>query len=101
MYIAVVSYSYCRLSQVDGSGNSDDDSDGKDRPVLWALSAGNLDTARPEWFPGQVSLVTTRKFRLVLEGKASNGGFAIDQLTFSPGDCGIRPEAAVPGGVRY
>ena len=28
-----------------------------------------------------------KTFRLVLEGKASNGGFAIDQLTFNPGDC--------------
>ena len=23
----------------------------------------------------------------MLEGKASNGGFAIDQMTFNPGDC--------------
>ena len=28
-----------------------------------------------------------KTFRLVLEGKASNGGFAIDQMTFNPGDC--------------
>ena len=31
-----------------------------------------------------------KTFRLVLEGKASNGGFAIDQLTFNPGDCPSR-----------
>ena len=51
------------------------------------LSASEMDTARPEWFPGQVAVDMSKAFRLVLEGKASNGGFAIDQLTFNPGDC--------------
>ena len=46
-----------------------------------------MDTARPEWQPGQVTVQNNRDFRLYLEGKASNGGFAIDQLTFYPGEC--------------
>ena len=54
---------------------------------IWFLTADSLDTARPEWEPGQVTIDTNRDFRLYLEGKASNGGFAIDQLTFYPGDC--------------
>ena len=37
-------------------------------------------------FP-QVAVDMRKTFRLVLEGKASNGGFAIDQMTFNPGDC--------------
>ena len=51
------------------------------------LSASELDTARPEWSAGQVTVDMTKDFRLVLEGKASNGGFAIDQLEFNPGEC--------------
>ena len=54
---------------------------------LWYLSASELDTARPEWSAGQVAVNMNKDFRLVLEGKASNGGFAIDQLTFNSGDC--------------
>ena len=54
---------------------------------LWYLSASELDTARPEWSAGQVAVDMSKDFRLVLEGKASNGGFAIDQLTFNQGDC--------------
>ena len=69
-------------------GSTDEaEEDAGERPSLWFLSASSLDTARPEWSPGQVSVDMSRDFRLVLEGKASNGGFAIDQLTFYPGDC--------------
>ena len=57
---------------------------------LWYLSASELDTARPEWSAGQVAVDMSKDFRLVLEGKASNGGFAIDQLTFNQGDCASR-----------
>jgi hypothetical protein len=34
-----------------------------------------------------VSVNADTDFRLVLEGKASNGGFAIDHLVFYPGKC--------------
>ncbi len=51
------------------------------------MSASSLNTARPEWTAGQVSVSSNSAFRLAFEGKASNGGFAIDQLVFSPGRC--------------
>ena len=60
------------------------------RCQIWLLSASELDTARPEWFAGQVSVDMRKDFRLVIQGKASNGGFAIDQLTFSSGECASR-----------
>jgi len=31
-----------------------------------------------------------------MEGKATNGGYAIDQLVFSSGKCSIRPKEANP-----
>jgi hypothetical protein len=34
-----------------------------------------------------VSVKADTDFRLVLEGKASNGGFAIDHLVFYQGKC--------------
>jgi len=83
-------------SKDDMDEDDDRETDKDDRPALWELSAAELETARPEWGPGQVAVETKKSFRLVIEGKASNGGFAIDQLTFNPGDCPIRPEEASP-----
>ena len=54
---------------------------------IWHMSATTLNTARPEWFPGQVTVDSRSDFRVVMEGKATNGGFAIDQLIFSRGKC--------------
>ena len=54
---------------------------------IWNMSASELDTSRPEWTAGQVEVDARTDFRLTLEGRASNGGFAIDQLVFSPGRC--------------
>lgn len=45
----------------------------------WLIKKTNL--------PKQVSVQADVDFRLVLEGKASNGGFAIDHLVFYQGKC--------------
>jgi len=88
-----------RISRQELSGNGsegeddfgdDDEEDGGGRrgdTTVWAMSAEKLNTARPEWTAGQASVRSNSPFRLVFEGKASNGGFAIDQLVFSPGKC--------------
>jgi hypothetical protein len=46
-----------------------------------------MDTTRPIWFPAQVSVDAQTDFRIMLEGQAMNGGFAVDDLMFSPGSC--------------
>lgn len=88
-----------RIYKYDGDAvdfdGKEDDADASKKLTLWELSAAELDTARPEWQPGQVSVDMRTAFRLVLEGKASNGGFAIDQMTFSPVECSSRPESAI------
>eukprot|EP00094_Tigriopus_californicus_P006176 TCALIF_05946-PA protein Name:"Similar to Mamdc4 Apical endosomal glycoprotein (Mus musculus)" AED:0.05 eAED:0.05 QI:15/0.7/0.81/0.90/0.7/0.90/11/507/432 len=68
--------------------------------VIWSMSAAELNTARPEWMAGQVDMATNSDFRLTLEGKATNGGFAIDQLVFSPGRCSTRPTSAIPAAKK-
>ena len=47
----------------------------------------DLDTVRPEWRAAQVSFSSSSAKRIILEGKANNGGFAVDDLSFHPGDC--------------
>ena len=51
------------------------------------MSATNLNTARPEWMSAQVTVNSRSDFKIVMEGKATNGGYAIDQLVFSQGKC--------------
>lgn len=54
---------------------------------LWELQAKDVDTARPVWAPAQLTLDATTDFRIVLQGMATNGGFAVDDITFSQGPC--------------
>jgi hypothetical protein len=46
-----------------------------------------MDTTRPIWFPAQVAVDAQTDFHIILEGQATNGGFAVDDLMFSPGSC--------------
>ena len=41
------------------------------------MSATTLNTARPDWYPGQVTVNAQSDFRVVLEGKATNGGMCL------------------------
>jgi hypothetical protein len=54
---------------------------------VWVLDAKLIDTSRPIWTPAQVAVEAQNDFRLMLEGQATNGGFAVDDLMFSPGSC--------------
>ena len=46
-----------------------------------------MDTTRPIWMPAQVTVDASTDFRIILEGQATNGGFAVDDITFTPGSC--------------
>ncbi|XP_046682188.1 MAM and LDL-receptor class A domain-containing protein 1-like [Homalodisca vitripennis] len=61
---------------------------------IWSLEAKNMDTTRPMWMPAQVTVDASTDFRIVLGGQATNGGFAVDDITFSSGSCPTRPESA-------
>ena len=76
----VIKHELCRKGHHEGNPN-------KLLFQKWILTAESLNTARPEWTAGQVQIGAASDFRLVLEGKATNGGFAIDQLVFTPGKC--------------
>ncbi|KAJ1526311.1 hypothetical protein ONE63_009461 [Megalurothrips usitatus] len=63
---------------------------------VWELQSLGMDTAHPVWLPAQVALDAAQDFTLLLEGQAVNGGFAVDDITLSPGSCPIRPISALP-----
>ncbi|XP_065351077.1 MAM and LDL-receptor class A domain-containing protein 1-like [Cloeon dipterum] len=72
--------------------NTTDDENRK----LWSLEARNMDTSNPTWQPAQVAIDAGTDFRIVLEGRATNGGFAIDDISFTTGACSTRPDKATP-----
>nr|CAH0101640.1 unnamed protein product [Daphnia galeata] len=69
---------------------------------IWMLRVVQLETIRPDWNFGQVELesdgtnLSGQEVRLVYEGRASNGGFAIDDVTIYQGGCQTRPKIATP-----
>ena len=54
---------------------------------VWELQSVGMDTAHPVWLPAQVALDAGQDFTLLLEGQAANGGFAVDDISLSPGSC--------------
>ncbi|XP_060847650.1 MAM and LDL-receptor class A domain-containing protein 1-like isoform X1 [Rhopalosiphum padi] len=61
---------------------------------IWSLEAKNMDTTRPAWMPAQVTVESNKPFHIIMEGQATNGGFAVDDIIFTPGSCPTRPEKA-------
>jgi len=54
---------------------------------VWELAAKGLDTSKPQWQAAQASMESTSDFTILLEGEASNGGFAVDDIRLRPGKC--------------
>ncbi|XP_015605831.1 MAM and LDL-receptor class A domain-containing protein 1 [Cephus cinctus] len=76
-----------------GNANGNGDSE---RELLWSLTAKGFNNPRPVWTAAQVTIEARAPYRLILEGSASNGGFAIDDIKFQSQACPIRPVAAQP-----
>lgn len=60
---------------------------------IWALKVGQLDRSS-DWNFGQVEMesgggeaATSMNINLIFEGRASNGGFAVDDINFQRGSC--------------
>ncbi|GIY01095.1 MAM and LDL-receptor class A domain-containing protein 2 [Caerostris darwini] len=69
------------------------------RTVIWRLEARNFANAsRTDWSYAQVSVEAKGDYLLHFEGESSDGGFALDDVTFFDGSCHTRPPAAVGKG---
>ncbi|KAK8757476.1 hypothetical protein V5799_004893 [Amblyomma americanum] len=65
------------------------------RTLLWRLSTRRMDTSRPDWRYGQVKVQAEAPFKIHFEGEATDGGFALDDITMYDGNCETRPPTAV------
>ncbi|CAG2108770.1 unnamed protein product [Medioppia subpectinata] len=69
--------------------------------LLWRMSTRRFDTSRPEWIYGQLAINSEIPYRIQFEGEASDGGFALDDITFYDGLCQTRPlQAAVASNTQ-
>ncbi|GIX87423.1 MAM and LDL-receptor class A domain-containing protein 2 [Caerostris extrusa] len=63
------------------------------RTVIWRLEARNFANAsRTDWSYAQVSVEAKGDYLLHFEGESSDGGFALDDVTFFDGSCHTRPQ---------
>ncbi|XP_031788342.1 MAM and LDL-receptor class A domain-containing protein 1 isoform X2 [Nasonia vitripennis] len=76
------------------SPESSQENQDSEQQVLWSITAKGFNNPRPSWTWAQVTVESRSSFRLILEGSASNGGFAIDDIKFQSQACPTRPTAA-------
>ncbi|RWS28649.1 MAM and LDL-receptor class A domain-containing protein 1-like protein, partial [Leptotrombidium deliense] len=57
------------------------------RVLLWRIQTRLIDTRRPMWHFGQVTVNAETAYEVMFEGEATDGGFAIDDITFYNGTC--------------
>ena len=58
------------------------------------MSTTMLNSTKPDWQLGEVTLDAQSDFQVVLEGEATNGGFAVDQFSFNSAKCETKPSNA-------
>ncbi|KDR22154.1 Apical endosomal glycoprotein [Zootermopsis nevadensis] len=64
--------------------------------LLWKMTADGYDSSHPTWTPAQFTVDARSPFVIMLKGRASNGGFAVDDIKTFPGTCKTRPAQAEP-----
>jgi hypothetical protein len=47
---------------------------------MWKITADGYDSLHPTWTPAQFTIAARSPFTIMLEGQASNGGFAVDDI---------------------
>ncbi|XP_020298274.1 MAM and LDL-receptor class A domain-containing protein 1-like isoform X2 [Pseudomyrmex gracilis] len=67
--------------------DGNEDNENEQEQSLWSLTAKGFNTPRPVWMAAQVTIEARTSYRLILEGSASNGGFAVDDIKFQPLAC--------------
>lgn len=57
------------------------------KALVWRITTRKFDSAKPEWMYAQVAVVPETLYRVQFEGEASDGGFALDDITYYTGTC--------------
>jgi hypothetical protein len=57
---------------------------------MWKMTADGYYSSHPTWTPAQFTTDARLPFTIMLEGQASNGGFAVDDIKTVFGTCGSK-----------
>lgn len=70
------------------SGASGSSSGGLEtKTLIWRITTRKFDSIKPEWIYAQVAIGVEGSYRVQFEGEASDGGFALDDITYYEGTC--------------
>ncbi|XP_037070562.1 MAM and LDL-receptor class A domain-containing protein 2-like [Pollicipes pollicipes] len=69
---------------------------GDDDRVVWSLTAKQTDEPAVTWRHGEVQVDASDRVRVVFEGRATDFGFALDDISLRAGSCRTRPPEANP-----
>ncbi|KAJ6225385.1 hypothetical protein RDWZM_003930 [Blomia tropicalis] len=67
------------------------------KALVWRITTRKFDSSKPEWMYAQVAVSPETSYRVQFEGEASDGGFALDDITYYDGTCQTRPLQAAVG----
>lgn len=67
--------------------NTDEKSENSNKVLLWTITSRLLDTRRNIWYYAQTSINAETDHQVLFQGEASDGGFALDDITFYNGTC--------------
>lgn len=57
------------------------------KTLIWRITTRKFDSIKPEWIYAQVAIGVDTSYRVQFEGEASDGGFALDDITYYEGTC--------------
>lgn len=71
-----------------GSNGNGGSSNGLEtKTLVWRITTRKLDSIKPEWIYAQVAITLEGTYRIQFEGEATDGGFALDDITYYEGSC--------------
>ena len=74
-------------SKKEDTSSSNDEKSGENKVLLWSIQSKHLDTRRNYWYYAQVSVSAETDHHILFQGEATDGGFALDDVTFYNGTC--------------
>ena len=76
----------------DDTASGDEKSEASNKVLLWTISSKLLETRRNLWYYAQTTINGETDHHVIFQGEATDGGFALDDLTFYNGTCTSKSE---------
>ena len=71
----------------DETASGDEKSEASNKQLLWTIQSRLLETRRNLWYYAQTTINGETDHHVIFQGEATDGGFALDDVTFYNGTC--------------